>query len=253
MDIKSKSDTQEQADKGRRSFLWKVGAGMSTVLAATIPAIAKPVFSDGKKLKTSVDSLSRQVAILENEKSIRQLHKIFEDSIDKGMYSEVLDMFTDNAEVIFNGGVFRGDRGIERLFCEHFRAGMTGKKINPAPGFELSPAQPQDMIEVASDQKSAKARFSYSIQVGTPICSESLLVKMARLQGEGIQKWWEGGVYELSYVKDIKDGSWKIKRLEYKTLSRADYRPGRSYAKVISVPQFSKVYPKNLEGPDRLV
>ena len=83
--------------------------------------------------------------------------------------------------------------------------------------------------------------------------TESTLVKMARLHGEGIQKWWEGGVYEMSCVKDARDGSWKIKRLEYKTLSKADNRPGRSYAKPISIPQFSKVYPHEPDGPDRLV
>ena len=252
--IKSDTDRhRKQADTGRRSFMWKVGAGMSAALAATLPTIAKPVFNSDKKLKMSVDDLSKQVAILESEKSIRNLHKAYEDSLDNGMYSEVPDMFTKDAEVIFNGGVFKGNPGIKRLFCNHFSSGQTGKRIDPAPGFELSPEQQQDIIEVASDQKSAKARFAYSIQVGSPIDSDSLLVKMARFQGEGIQKWWEGGVYELSYLKDIRSGSWKINRLEYRTLSRADYKPGRSYANPIHVPRFLTVYPKDSAGPDRLV
>lgn len=255
MDIlKSKSNTQKQADKGRRSFMWKVGAGMSAVLAATLPAIAKPVFSNDKKLKTSVDSLSKQVAILEDEKMIRKLHREYEDSLDKGMYSDVLDMFTDDAEVIFNGGVFKGkNKGISRLICDYFNPGLIGKRMDIAPGFQLSEEQQQDTVEFANNQRSANARFTYSIQAGAPINSDSPLVKMARLQGEGFQKWWEGGVYMVSYVKDIKKGSWKIKRLEYKSLSRADYKTGRSYAKSISVPQFSMVFPKDPAGPDRLI
>lgn len=253
--VKSNTDNiQKQADKGRRSFMWKVGAGMSALLAAAVPAIAKPVISSDKKLKTSVENLSKQVAILENEKLIRKLHKAYEDMLDKGMYGEVLNMFTKDAEVIFNGGVFKGkNRGVNRLFCKHFKSGLTGKKLDPAPGFELDAEQQRDTVEVAPDQRSAKARFTYSIQVGTPIISDSLLVKMARLQGEGIMKWWEGGTYEVSYVKANKEGSWKIKSLEYKTLSRADYRPGRSYAKPISVSQFSKTYPHDPAGPDKLV
>jgi len=252
--IKSIPDSRgKQADTDRRSFIWKVGAGISAVLAATVPTIAKPVISNDKGLKTSFDRLSKQVAILEIEKSIRQVHKIFEDSIDKGMYSEVPDMFTDDAEVIFNGGVFKGNRGIKRLFCEQFRAGMTGRKIDPAPGFELNSDQLQDMVEVSSDQKTAKARFTYSIQAGSPINSDLVLVKMARLQGEGIQKWWEGGVYEVGYVKDAGSENWKIKKLEYRSLSRADYRPGRSCAKPISVPPFSEIYPEDPDGPDRLI
>ena len=255
MDIlKSKSNTQKQADKGRRSFMWKVGAGMSAVLAATVPAIAKPVFSNDKKLKSSVDSLSKQVAILEDEKNIRTLHREYEDSLDKGMYTNVLDMFTDDAVVIFNGGVFRGkNKGISRLICNHFKPGLIGKRMEQAPGFQLSAEQQQDTVEVSSDQNSAKACFTYSIQAGAPINSDSLLVKMARLQGEGFQKWWEGGVYELSYVKNTKDGSWEIKRLKYRALSRADYRPGKSSATPVSVSQFSKIYPEDSAGPDRLV
>lgn len=249
-----KSNTQKQADAGRRSFIWKVGAGMSAVLAATLPAVAKPLISKDNKLETSVGSLTKQVAILEDEKKIRALNKAYENFLDKGMYSDVLDLFSDDAEVIFNGGVFKGKgKGLDRLFCNHFKSGLTGKTIDQAPGFEVNQEQQQDLVEIASDQKSAKARFSYSIQVGSPLESDSTLVQMARSQGEGIQKWWEGGVYELSYVKGIKEGSWKIQRLEYKTLSRADYKPGRSYAKEISIPQFAKVDPKDPVGPDRLV
>jgi len=75
---------------------------------------------------------------------------------------------------------------------------------------------------------------------------------MARLHGEGIMKWWEGGTYEVSYVKGIRDGDWKIKRLEYRVLSCSDYKPGKSHARPISVPLFSKVYPDDPSGPDIL-
>lgn len=251
-----KSNTEnvpKQTDTGRRSFMWKVGAGMSAVLAATVPAIAKPAFGSDKKLKTSVDSLSKQVAFLENEKAIRDLHRAYEGSLDKGMYKDVISMFTDDAEVIFNGGLFKGKKGVKRLFCEHFSSGQTGRRIDPAPGFELSQDQQRETLEVAHGGRTARASFTYSIQVGAPIESDSVLVKMARLQGEGLRKWWEGGVYEVSYIKDIEDGCWRIKRLEYRTLSRADYRPGKSYAEPVCVPRFSKVYPKDSAGPDRLV
>ena len=252
--VKSNPDNaRKQTDTGRRSFMWKVGAGMSAVMAAAVPAVARPLFGSDKRLNTGIDDLSRQIAALENEKSIRKLHRTYEDSLDKGIYSDVLDMFTEDAEVIFNGGLFKGKRGVKRLFCENFSSGQTGRRINPAPGFELNREQQQETLKVSPDNKTARARFTYSIQIGTPIDSDSVLVKMARLQGEGIQKWWEGGIYDVSYVKDLKAGSWKIKRLEYKTLSRADYKPGMSYAKPISVQQFSKAYPGDPAGPDRLV
>ncbi len=239
-------DIKEQTDKSRRSFMWKVGAGMSAVLAASVPAVAKSIDSD--------DSLKRRVAALEDEKKIRSLHQAYENLIDRGEYSDALDLFTEDAEIVFNGGLFKGKKsGIKRLLCDHFRSGRTGKKMEPAPGFELSQDQHRDIVKISKDQESADAMFTYSIQVGAPIESDSLLVKMAKLQGEGVRKWWEGGVYKLSCVKSGREGAWKIKGLEYNTLSSADYRQGKPEAKPIDVSKFSDVYPVNSAGPDRLV
>jgi hypothetical protein len=44
-----------------------------------------------------------------------------------------------------------------------------------------------------NDTKSKAGIDRLSEQVGTPVISDSVLVDMARLHGEGIMKWWEGG------------------------------------------------------------
>ena len=255
--LKSKSksgDSLKQPNTGRRSFIWKAGAAISAVLATAIPGIARTRIKKDTNLKANVERLSKQVGLLEDENAIRSLHRAYENYLDSGNYEEVVNFFADDAEVIFNGGVFKGkNSGVHRLYCDHFSAGLTGKKMDPAPGFQLNAEQQEDIVEVASNRSSAKARFTYSIQVGAPIKSDLQLVKMARLQGEGIMKWWEGGIYEVAYVKSIKDENWKIERLEYRALSKADYKPGRSYAKPISVPSFSKVYPEDQAGPDKLI
>jgi hypothetical protein len=203
-------------------------------------------------LNGEVDRLANRVGRLEDANRIRNLHRAYESCLDQGMYAEVVGMFADDAEVVFNGGVFEGkDKGIRRLFSDHFSQGWTGKKIEPAPGFELDPEQLQDRVEVAPDRKSATARFPFSMQVGTPLVSDLPLLEMARLQGQGIRQWWEGGTHDIHFVKAGE--AWKIKKLEYKALSKADYRPGRSYAKPISVELFSAVYPENPTGPDKLI
>jgi hypothetical protein len=254
---KSKSkpgDSMKEPDTERRSFMWKAGAAMSAILATAVPGVARTSFKKDADLKAKVEKLSKHVGLLEDEKAIRNLHKAYENHLDSGEYEEVAGMFADDAEVIFNGGIFKGRKsGVRRLYHDHFSAGSTGKKMDPAPGFQLNAEQQKDFVEVAPNRGSAKARFTYSIQVGAPIKSDLQLVKMARLQGEGILKWWEGGVYQVAYVKNNRDGNWKIKRLEYRTLSKADYRPGRSYAKPISVPSFSEVYPREPTGPDKLI
>jgi hypothetical protein len=98
----------------------------------------------------------------------------------------------------------------------------------------------------------AVAVLPYSIQVGIPFDTETSLAAMARLHGEGVRTWWEGGVYRVNYRKDVA-GHWKISRLEYDTLARADYRSGKSYAQPISVSRLATRFPADPHGPDDLV
>ena len=50
--IKSESGmSPKEPDKGRRSFLWKVGAGISAALAAAVPVFSKPGPVNDKDLK----------------------------------------------------------------------------------------------------------------------------------------------------------------------------------------------------------
>ena len=123
--------------------------------------------------------------------------------------------------------------------------------METVPGFETDPAQQLDILEVAGDRNTATGQFPYSIQVGTAMTGDSSLVEMARLQGEGTVNWWESGIHEVSYVKT--DNTWKIRKLEYRVTSKADYKPGRSYAKPVDVPAFSSIFPKNPTGPDKLI
>jgi hypothetical protein len=241
-----KRQSAESADSSRRSFIRNVGAGLTGALASTA-AIA----GDGPG---KADSASLQVALLEEEKALRKLHQAFEYALDKGRHDEVIGLFADDASVIFNGGVFAGrSQGVSRLFGDNFRAAKTGARMEPAPGFELTAEQQQDSIEVAADLLTAKAVFPYSIRVGEPLEANTSHVSMARLQGDGVRTWWEGGIYDVSYRRDAVDGRWLISWLEYNTLARADYRSGRSWAGPMTVPAFSARYPADPRGPDALV
>jgi hypothetical protein len=238
-------------DTGRRSFIWKTGAAMSAVVASAVAGLPKQKVDADTGLKDQLNRLSDRIGSLEDANAIRRLHQVYESHLDRGMYEEVSGMFLEDAEVIYNGGLFKGKAGIQRLYCSHFASGRTGRKIEPAPGFETDPAQQVDIVEVAGDRKTATGQFPYSMQAGAPMTGNSSLVEMARLQGEGIVQWWESGIYAVSYVK--KDNAWKIRKLEYRVASKADYKPGRAYAKPISVSVFSRTYPENPTGPDKLI
>ena len=237
---------------GRRSFIWKAGAALSAAMASALPSMSNHRSNQGDGLNAEVNRLSNRLGILEDETTIRALHQTYETLLDGGRYEEVADLFAEDAEVVFNGGAFKGRKeGVSRLYGDCFRSGLTGKKIGPAPNFEVDSQQRQESIKVAADRLSASGQFPYSMQVGAPMAGDSSLVEMARLQGEGIVKWWEGGTCEASYVK--VDNAWKIGRLEYRVTSKANYKPGGTHAKPIEVPAFSSVFPVNPTGPDRLV
>lgn len=225
---------------------------MSAVLASAVAGVSKSKLDPDAGSKSEVDKLSNQIGRLEDANVIRKLHQTYESYLDKRMYEEVVGMFADEAEVIFNGGIFAGkDTGVRRLYCEQFASRLTGKKMGPAPGFEPDPAQQLDIVEVAVDRRTATCQFPYSMQVGELMTEKSSLVEMARLQGEGILKWWEGGICEICYMKE-RD-TWKIRKLEYRVTGQAKYTPGWAYSKPIVVPRFSNAYPENPTGPDKLV
>jgi hypothetical protein len=243
-------EREEQASPGRRSFVCRLGAGVSAVLAAAVPGMAGrrtgPVVGSGGQVD------DRQ-GVLEDELAIRRLHERYEMLLDDGRYQDVVELFAEDAEVVFNGGVFEGrGGGVRRLFVERFRPGLTGKRMEVPPGLESEVDRPLAVVTVAADRQSAEARFAYSIQVGARIAADNQLARMASLHGEGFQRWWEGGSYEASYVKGPGDGGWRIERLEYRARSRADYRRGGSRARPISVRALSELFPKDAAGPDRL-
>jgi hypothetical protein len=240
--------------KSRRSFVSKLGAGASALLASVAgTARAETPRADTSETGTSdADTTRLRVALLEEEKVLRKVHQAFEQAMDKGMHEAVVGMFAVDAEVVFNGGIFRQrSNGVSRLYRERFPSGKTGGRMNPAPGFELAADQQSDGVDVSPDLRSATAVFPYSIQVGVPFETETSLAAMARLHGEGVRTWWEGGVYRVTYRKDDA-GSWTIGRLEYDTQSRADWRSGRSYAQPISVARLSTRFPVDPQGPDDL-
>ena len=207
-------------DKTRRNFMWKAGAGLSALLAATVPGNATAGTNNDKKLRDDITRLFVQVGLLEDEKEIRGLYETYENLLDGKKYEEVIALFADDGEVIFNGDSFKGrKKGVHQLYCNQFRSGSTGKKINCTPGGLPGIREQQDTVEIKPDRKSASARFTYSIQVGEPIISDSSLVKMARLQGEGIMKRHEVGTCDIYFIKSPKDDTWKIKRLEYLKMS----------------------------------
>jgi hypothetical protein len=117
---------QQTPNTGRRSVVWKVGAAMSAVVASAVAGVSNTWSDPYASFKDQVDRLSNQIGSLEDANAIRRMHQTFESYLDQGMYKEVVDMFSDDEEVVFNGGLFAGkNKGICHLYCDLFRSGRT--------------------------------------------------------------------------------------------------------------------------------
>jgi hypothetical protein len=232
----------------RRFFAWLF------VLALSVAFFVSASCSSGnKELKEQIEQLSNKLGILEDTQAIRNLHNAYGYYIDKCLYEDVVNLFADDGEVIFMGGIYRGkEQGVRRLYVGEFLQDFTGGKPGPVHGFLLDHLQMQDVIHVAPDRKTAQARFRCFMQAGAHESSKSPMAEMSRKQKQPLMRWWEGGIYENTYVK--QDGVWKIKVLNYNPLWHADYATGWGNTKPNYVPTGApKLYPENPKGPDAVV
>lgn len=131
--ISESRGSRRQPSAGRRSFIRKAGAAVTAVVASAVAGVSK-IKAEDTDLKGEVDRLSRQLGILEDAKAIRNLHQAYESNLDRGLYEEAVKLFSEDAEVFFNGGIFAGKKGIGRLYLDHFSQGQTGKEDRTASG-----------------------------------------------------------------------------------------------------------------------
>ncbi len=196
------------------------------------------------ELRRQVQHLSAELGALQDVHAIRRVQHAYGYYMDKCLYDDVVDLFSDRGEVHFMNGLFSGKAGLRRLYCERFRKNFTGGRNGPLYGFLLDHLQLQDIVDVAPDRASALGRFRALMQAG---CHETKQDKPAMLP----QQWWEGGVYENVYVREA--GVWKIKVLNYHCLYHGLYEKGWAYTPAQVTPPFTRVFPEDPSGPDALI
>jgi hypothetical protein len=192
-------------------------------------------------LEEQVSQMSREIGILQDTHAVRCLQHKYGYYIDKCLYDEAVALFAENCEMHFLGGIFRGKQSVHRLYCGHFRNHFVGGKNGPMFGFLLDHPMMQDIVDVAPDRKTAKARLRCMMMAG----------RHESIGGEKSQ-WWEGAIYENQYVNE--SGVWKIQVLNYHPIWHADFETGWAHTKPHYVPFYTEadIYPKNPVGPDLL-
>jgi hypothetical protein len=190
-----------------------------------------------------VADLEQRLGKVEDLLAIRNLQHAYGYYLDKCLYDEVVDLFAEDGEVIFIGGVYKGKKGAARLYAGRFRSNFANGKNGPSHGRLLDHPILQDVITVADDRLTAMARFRVLMQAGTH-------VSVATAQTP-VRQWFEGGLYENDYVRS--DGVWKIKKLFYRAFWHGTLEHGWAYTPEDYVPNASVTYPEDPYGPDELL
>ncbi len=197
-----------------------IAAG-ALLLASSMTAVSATASSDPPpsiaSLKTAVASYERDVAVLSSREAIDNLQAAYGYYIDKGLWRQAADLFTANATFEFGQrGVYVGRSHIVKAMTLVF--GPEGLQQGLLNNYMML----QPIIDVAPDNRTAKARWRSDVQVAA----------------DGKGQWGEGE-YENEYVND--HGVWQISKLHFYITFMADYDKGWREG------------PFRLEGPSKTV
>lgn len=196
--------------------------------------------ADSSNLEGRIADLEHKLGIQEDVEAIRRLQYAYGYFIDKSQYNEVVDLFSDEGEVWFLGGIYKGIAGVRRLYIERFRKQFTDDHNGPRYGWLLDHPQLQMIIDVDGDRQTASARGRSMMQAG--------LHETAKGQQRA---WFEGGIYENRYVRE--DGIWKFKRLAYFPFWHGSFDEGWAKTPIDFIPMAKTRHPEDPLGPDELI
>ncbi|ELQ44880.1 hypothetical protein OOU_Y34scaffold00037g22 [Pyricularia oryzae Y34] len=163
---------------------------------------------------------------------------------------QVVSLFSDAPDtyVQFLGGRYHKKSGVHRLYVGRFGKLFTGGRNGPIHGFLLDHPQLQGIVDVdySASPPVARGRFRSLMQAGVH-------VSQAAAHPRGATQWWEGGLYENEYIKDLEGGGWRIWRLRYFPFWHADFEHGWAYKVAGFVPFQNVTYPEDEAGPDEVL
>ncbi|MGC4028661.1 MAG: nuclear transport factor 2 family protein [Steroidobacteraceae bacterium] len=171
-----------------------------------------------RELAGKVDALTRQLEETRTElqglKDIREIEKLtrtYGYYIDKGLWSQVVDLFAEDGTVQLGGsGIYKGRQGVDRMFAQGFGAGIgrgSGQDGLPA-GVLFNHPQFQGVVDVDADGTTAHGRWR----------------TLAQVAWRGRLAVWNEGVYENEYVKE--NGVWKFRHMKFWPTYFTDFDKG---------------------------
>jgi hypothetical protein len=191
-------------------------------------------------LEQSMEIMARELEMLRAIHEIRTLHFKYGYFMDKCLFGEIIDLFSEDCAIYFLGGLFRGKAGARRLYGG--ASGLNG----PADGMMFEHFLGQDIVDVAPDRRTARGRFRCFMFGGVHETKTDAPPSIP-------DQFMEGGVYENTFVKE--DGVWKIKVFNYNVVWQAGFDEGWAHSKpgTLMVTPYSETFPGNPRGPDEII
>ncbi len=153
------------------------------------------------RLEKLADAKELQLARAHSVRAIENLQAMYGYYIDKGQWKRAAALFSRDGSYEFGqGGVYIGSPHVERALSLMGPEGLEAGQLN-------NYVMVQPIINVAADNRTAKARWRSDVQLA-----------------RGGKGRWGGGVYENEYVND--KGTWKFSKLHYYVTFWGDYDQG---------------------------
>jgi len=183
--------------------LLKVAALAAALAGLATPASYAAVSAEDAKtiaaLSTELDQLETELVKAEDVAAIKRLQRAYGYYLDKGLWADLAELFTDDARAAYPAGVFVGKKNITQHVWRNVGDGEIGLKDNRLYNHMVL----QPVVNVAPDGKTAKGRWRVLAMIG----------RLADADGKNGSAMWAGGIYENQYVK--QNGVWKISDLIY--------------------------------------
>jgi hypothetical protein len=178
------------------AYLLVILAGL---LMQMSPADSGGVADNLQMVRQKAMELDHRIQRIEDENAIENLQRTYGFLVDKALWHEVADLFTDDGTLEIGGrGVFAGKSRIYQYLL------FLGKE-GPQYGRLMDHMQLQPVVHVAPDGRTAQGRWRFLARGG-----ELPLTGAPGTPGSGTG-YLGMGTYENEYVK--QDGTWKIRKL----------------------------------------
>ena len=211
-----------------RSRLTAVALAIFAIVFAGRHAPVAQAADDTPALQARLDRLETEVVHGEDLHALKKLQRAYSFYVDKGLWEDVADLFTEDAVANYPAGVYIGKPSIRQHLYMNVGGGKMGE-IGLREGRIYNHMNLQPVVHLDPGGQTAKGRWRALAMFGSFPGSAT----------------WAEGIYEMGYAKE--NGVWKIRTLDYHSGFGAQYETG--WASDPNRPRRASVGQRNLAHP----